>query len=301
MSLLADLFSPDFLFRNTVWVSLLIGFIAPLAGVFLVLRRMVFLGVALPQISACGIALAFALEAWGFWDRIKPHSEGDERTLAFLTSIALTIAAVFILALLERRGRGLVEARLGAVYVVAGAASILLLSRNPHGERGLLELLKGEIIAVRDLDLALTGGVLLTVLILLVLFNKEILLVSYDRDLAVVLRKNTGFWDALLYLLIAFTIAVSVLSAGPLVAFGFVLLPPLIAHHLARNMIQWMALSSAIGGLSALSGFLLAYHLDLPVGPTDVALLAILYFLTVVGRKLFPRPTAPAPSPAPGA
>jgi ABC-type Mn2+/Zn2+ transport system permease subunit len=289
MNLFAELFSPDFLFRNTVWVSLLIGSIAPLAGVFLVLRRMAFLGVALPQISACGIALAFSLEAWGFWDWVKPHSEGDERTLAFFTSMALTVTAVFVLALLERRGRGMVEARLGAVYVIAGAASLLLLSRNPHGERGLIELLKGEIIAVRDIDLWLTAGALIGVLILLVLFHKEIMLVSYDRELAVVLRKNVGLWDGLLYLLIALTIAVSVLSAGPLVAFAFILLPPLIAHHLARNLLQWLVLSSLIGGISALAGFVVAYQLDLPVGPTDVALLGTLYLLVLAGHRLVRR------------
>jgi ABC-type Mn2+/Zn2+ transport system permease subunit len=77
-----------------------------------------------------------------------------------------------------------------------------------------------------------------------------------------------------------------VLSVGPLVTFGFLLIPPLIAHLVARNMRQFALTSAGIGGLSSLAGFYIAYRWDYPVGPTDVALLGIVYGVVFLGRKL---------------
>lgn len=274
METLREILAPDFLLRNSVYISLLVGLTCPLVGVYLVLRRLVFLGVALPQVSSCGIAAAFALHAW----HIIPHvEESSEGLLAFAGSTVFTLATILVFAVMERRGRGSVEGRVGAAYVLAGAWSILLLVKNPFGEHGLLDRLKGEIIAVPNADLALTAGTFGVVVVALFLFHKEFMLVSFDRDMAVSLKKNVLGWDALLFVLIGLTISVSVLSVGPLVTFGFLLLPALIAHLLANTMGQFAVLAAMVGVASAFLGFCIAYRWDLPVGPTDVALLGFLY------------------------
>jgi ABC-type Mn2+/Zn2+ transport system permease subunit len=268
---------------NSVWISVLVGAVCPLVGVYLVLRRLVFMGVALPQISSCGIAFAFAFHAWG----IIPHLEEIEHTLAFAGSTVFTLAAILLLSALERRGRGVIEGRIGTVYVLAGAWSILLLVKNPYGEHGLLERLKGEIIAVSNADLAWTLGAFTMVVAALFVFQKEFMLVSFDREMAVTLKKNVLFWDGFLFLLIGLTISMTVLSVGPLVTFGFLLIPPLIAHLFASNMRQFALGASGIGIMSALVGFYLGYVWDLPVGPTDVALLGVVYGIAFLGKKLF--------------
>jgi ABC-type Mn2+/Zn2+ transport system permease subunit len=287
MQTLLEIFAPDFLSRNSVYISLLVGFVVPLVGVHLVLRRAVFLGVALPQISSCGIAFAFAMQGWGWIPHA--HDSAQERAIALGGSIAFTIGTILVLSILERRGRGLIEGRTGVVYAMAGAWSILLLVKNPFGQHGMLELLRGEIIAVSTVDLLLTGATFLPVVAGLVLFQKEFLLVSYDRDMAVTLKKRVLFWDSLLFTFIGLTISVSVMSVGPLVAFGFLLMPPLIAYQFARNTVQFLWMSSVIGGLSAVVGFAIAYAQDLPVGPTDLALLGILYAVTFLVRKVLMR------------
>jgi ABC-type Mn2+/Zn2+ transport system permease subunit len=283
METILEIFDPAFLSRNSVYISLLVGFVVPLVGVYLVLRRVVFLGVALPQVSSCGIAFAFALQGWGWIPHA--HDSAQERAIALAGSIVFTIGTILVLSVLERRGRGLIEGRTGLVYVMAGAWSILLLVKNPFGQHGMLELLRGEIIAVSNVDLLLTGGTFLPVVAGLVLFQKEFLLVSYDRDMAVTLKKQVMFWDSMLFAFIGLTISVSVMSVGPLVAFGFLLLPPLIAYQFARNTMQFLWLSSVIGGIAAVAGFAVAYAQDLPVGPTDLALLGFLYAVTFLGRK----------------
>jgi ABC-type Mn2+/Zn2+ transport system permease subunit len=282
METLREILSPDFLLRNSVYVSLLVGLVCPLVGVYLLLRRLIFMGVALPQISSCGIAFAFSLQAWG----VIPHIHEDEHTLAFFGSTLFTLPTILLLSLLLRRGRGSVEGRIGTLYALAGAWSILLLATNPLGEHGLLDMLKGEIIAVTGTDVAQTAAAFGVVAALLFLFHKEFLLVSFDREMAVTLKKNVLLWDSLLFLMIGLTISMAVLSVGPLVAFGFLLIPPLIAHLLARNIAQFILAASGFGGLSALVGFYIAYRWDLPVGPTDVALLGVLYALVFAAQRI---------------
>src|SRR5438034_4234223 len=160
MELLQEIFSWHSLSRNSVYISLLIGTACPLVGVYLVLRRLIFMGVALPQISSCGVAFAFALQAWG----VIPHIHESEHSLAFIGSTVFTLPTILLLSLIVRRGGGSVEGRLGTVYVLAGAWSVLLLVTNPLGEHGLLDMLKGEIISVSDADLARAAATFRTVM-----------------------------------------------------------------------------------------------------------------------------------------
>lgn len=288
METLREILAPDFLLRNSVYVSLLAGFASPLIGVFLVMRRLVFLGVALPQISSTGIALALSLHVWFGHEPARAH-DPTQQNLAFLGSTVVTLLAIVWFALLERRGRGALEGRLGTAYAVAIATSLLLLARCPQAERGWLSLLKGEIIAVPTRDLLFTAGTFAVVLTALFIFRKEFLLVSFDRDLALTFRKRAAAWDLFLYLLIGATIAVTVLSVGPLIAFGFMLIPTLIARLFAGTMSQLAIGSSFIGGTSALAGFWIAYAWDLPVGPTDVALLGAIYGIAYLTKVAMTR------------
>jgi len=287
MEIIYQIFSPDFLLRNSIYTSVLVGLACPLVGVFLVMRRLVFMGVALPQISSTGVAIALSLPLWlGF--NLSEHSSHSTHMLAFIGSITFSLTAILVLAFLERRGRGQPEGRLGTAYVVAAALSILLLSKNPYGEIGWLDMMKGEVIAISNFDLGLTAATLMLVIAVMGLFHRELLLVSFDREMAIILRKNVIFWDVLLYLLIGMTVSMAVLSVGPLIAFGFLLIPALSAHMVARNMRQFMVLASLIGGLAAFLGFCIAYKFDLPVGPTDVVLLGFLYAVTWIIARIVP-------------
>jgi ABC-type Mn2+/Zn2+ transport system permease subunit len=276
MDTLHQILSPDFLLRNSIYTSVLVGLACPLVGVFLVMRRLVFMGVALPQISSTGVAIALSLPLWlGF----NTTGQGvlNVHALAFAGSITFSLVAIVLLSFMERRGRGQPEGRLGTAYVVASALSILLLAKNPYGEIGWLDMLKGEVITISNSDLILTAATLALVLVVLGLFHKELLFVSFDREMAITLCKKVVFWDVLLYLLIGLTVSMAVLSVGPLIAFGFLLIPALTAHNVSRNMRQFTLLASLIGGMAAFVGFYIAYSWDLPVGPTDVVLLGVLY------------------------
>jgi ABC-type Mn2+/Zn2+ transport system permease subunit len=284
MSDLLQILSPDFLLRDALVGSVLVGLVCPLVGVYFVLRRMIFLGVALPQLSAAGIAFSFV----GYRLAVGVHEHGNvsERSLAMLGSLAFTLGGLLVLTAFERRGRETVEARIGVTYAIAAALTILFLTLDPHGDAEMVNLLKGDILATTRTSLRLLAGVLGAVVLVVFAFRKEFLLVSFDRDLAVVFGKRVGLWDGLLYVTIGATISLGVMTAGPLVTFGFLVVPPLTARLLTRRMLSFSLVAAAIGGAAAFGGFYCAYRMDLPLGPAEVALASLALLVVGAGSML---------------
>ena len=284
MTTLLEILSPSFLLRDALVGSVLVGLVCPLVGVYFVLRRMIFLGVALPQLSAAGIAFSFLV----YRTVVGAHEHGvvSERLLAMVGSFGFTLVGLLVLAAFERQGRETVEARIGVTYAMAASATLLFLAADPWGEAQMVNLLKGDILATTGTSLGVLLGVLGAVVLILLLFRKEFLLVSFDRDLATVFGKRPSLWDTILYLAIGVTISLGTMTAGPLVTFGFLVVPPLAARRVTRRMLSFSLAAALIGGLSAFVGFYCAYRFDLPLGPAQVAVACVVLLATAaVGRR----------------
>lgn len=287
MSQLIEMLKPAFLLHHALYGSIVVGFVCPLVGVYFLLRRLVFWGIALPEVSAAGIAFAFLLQGFGL--TLLSGSESQEKHLAIIGSLVFTISAILVLAWLDRRGKGVSEGRIGALYAAAAAAAILFVAWNAAGETEMLGLLKGEIVSLSEADFHAMLEVFGFITALLFVFQREFLLVSYDRDTAVTLGRNVLFWDTLLYLIVGVTISLGVMTVGPLVIFGLLVVPPMAALPWSRGMLSFSLLASVLGGISAFAGFYVSYTHDLPLGPVIVlvscAVLALSSIGTIARRK----------------
>jgi ABC-type Mn2+/Zn2+ transport system permease subunit len=263
--------------------SAILALVCPLVGAHLILRRRIFLGLTLPQVAACGVAFTF----WIYHAAGGSHGVGGERLLAMAGSLIFTLLGMGLLAYLDRHTTGSSEGRLAAAYALASALTILFIVFNPAGELEIVNLLKGEVIALSEEELKLLAVIYGVVFIGLILFRREFLLTSFDRDLAFLLTGGNVQWSFWLYVLCGFSIAVGVIMAGPLLVFGFMVLPPLAARSLARGMGSFFSLSSLLGVLIAIFGFYLSIRWDLPLGPTDVTLgCAVIFFVHAIRSGL---------------
>ncbi|MGH7872979.1 MAG: metal ABC transporter permease, partial [Candidatus Binatia bacterium] len=208
-----------------------------------------------------------------------PQLGESERAIGTIGSLVFTFMGMGLLGYLEQRGKGLAEGRLAAAYAFAGALTILFMVFNPAGQVDVLNLLKGEVIALSNDELKLLAVVFGLVFAAVLVFRREFLLVSFDRDLAFLLKGRQIVWDILLYLLAGLIIAFGVIMAGPLLIFGFLVLPALAAKPLAQRMSSYLTLSSVFGVAMAFFGFYGSVRLDLPLGPTDVTLGCCMIFL----------------------
>ncbi len=283
MDTLLEILNPSFLLRNALYGGLVIGLVAPLVGVFLLARRLVFIGITLPQVSTAGVAAAFV---WHTYFHGHQSRDVSDFMLALVGSTILTFAVILGLAFLERRGRGLGEGRIGMLYAIAGAVTILLLASDRVTEIGVLGLLKGEIIAIPDIELLILFLGYGAILILLTVFHKELVLVTVDREMAISLGKRVLVWDLLLFGIVGVTISLGVLVVGPLVMFGFLIVPPMIAGRLAVGMRGVSIVAATVGAGIALVGFAAAYRLDLPTGPSDVAIAGVVLAVVMTWQSM---------------
>ena len=277
---MSDFFSPDFLFRNAILGGLGVALLCSVLGIYLVLRRLVLIGVALPQAGAAGIAAVFWLTGHGHAGAASTH------LLALSGSLVATFGALALLVAGQRRSRSPAEWGVGALFALSSAATILFVALNPKGDVEMAGLLRGELLAITEADLRMLGGVLLAVGSLFFLFRRDLLLSSFDPEFARTIGRDPFRYDLLLYFLIGGGIALGVMTAGPLLVFGFLVLPALAALRVAPGLGSAFAISAGVAVLSFLGGFGLSYRADLPAGPVCVAVAGACWALASLTMRL---------------
>ncbi len=259
------------LFREALYGALVIAVACSVLGVYVVLRRIVFVGAALAQLSSAGIALALFLGGLGYVSGIVGHPT------AFALAFSLAGAMFFGLGGGQRSGVP-PDATIGVAYAAAAAVGILLISKAKSGEAHDI-FLSGNILGITRADTLVLLAVTVPVLIVHALFYKEFLFVSFDRETARTLGYRVTFWNLLLYFTLGLVIAFAMQFAGVMLVFNFLVLPAVTGLLLARSMsgIFTAAVLSAV--IAAVVGFSLSVPFDLPSGPAIIACSGLLALL----------------------
>jgi zinc transport system permease protein len=268
------------LFWDSFRATLILATVLAFLGVHVILRRVVFVGVALAEMASLGIAGAFFAERFPATEPGKP--------LAFLREHSLmgTFANLLGLAFLvpgERRYLSR-EARIAICFSAAGALAVLLVAGSPHGMDEIKILMTGDPLFVSHQDLTTLFYVMVPCVALLVIFFRRFLLVAFDREMALSLGLKVPLWELLFYLLLGIAIAMSIHLAGMLFALGFLVLPGAAALSVAKHPWSIFGIAAAIGLGSSASGFLVSHEMDWPLGPTTV-LIAFLVFSAIQGAR----------------
>ena len=254
----------DFLVTKAFWAALLMGCCCPIIGRNLVLGRSILLGLALPQVSLAGVAFVFLGSAYGWaWCA----SLADDSTRAFLGAALFTLPVLFLLA----GRRRLAEATLAFVFLAAVSSANLLLSSNAVGEIYIQDLFHGRLLLISDGSLYALSIALGICAIVSLACRRRILLILSDIDFARTAGIKPNVWNLLIALLNGAVISVAVATVGPLVTFGFLILPVLCAAVFAKSLHTHLAVSVLFGAAMAAVGSAVSYHYDLPLGDSVVA------------------------------
>jgi ABC-type Mn2+/Zn2+ transport system permease subunit len=259
------------LFRESLYGALVIALACSVLGVYVVLRRIVFVGAAIAQLSSAGIALALFLGGAGLVSGLVGHPT------AFALVFALAGAMFFGLGGGQRAGVP-PDATIGVSYAVAAAAGILLVAKAKSGEAHDI-FLQGNILGITRADTLLLLAITIPVLVVHVLFYKEFLFVSFDRETARTLGYRVTFWNLFLYFTLGLVIAFAMQFAGVMLVFDFLVLPAVTGLLLARSMAGIFAISIVSALVAAVVGFSLSVPFDLPSGPAIIAVSGALALL----------------------
>ncbi|MCC7194562.1 MAG: metal ABC transporter permease [Gemmatimonadaceae bacterium] len=251
------------LFREALYGALVIGIACSVLGAYVVLRRIVFVGAALAQLSSAGIALALFLGGLGIGGEFTHHP--------VVMALVVTLAgALFFGAGGGARASVPPDAAIGVTYAVAAAAGILLIAKAKTGEAHDI-FLQGNILGITRSDTLVLLAVCLPVLVVHALFYKEFLFVSFDRETARTLGYKVNRWNLFLYLTLGLVISYSMQYAGVMLVFNYLVIPPVTGLLLARSMRGIFTIAVASAVVASVAGFALSIPFDLPSGPAIIA------------------------------
>lgn len=258
----------EFLFAKALWAAVMIGALLPIVGRHLVLGRAVLLGLAIPQIAMAGIAFVFLGTAlhWQWAESI--HEESGK---ALVGSLLFGLPGLLLIAAPWKRRARISEAWLAVVYLASVSATNLMLATDAVGETYLGDLFHGRLLFIGEPELKLLGVMLVAGFLFLFILRRRLLLTLTDPDYAAVAGLAVAGWTVAATVVNGMVIGITVATAGPLVAFGFLVLPVLTAGSFASSLRGNLWLSMVSGLVISITGFWLSYHYDYPLGDSVVA------------------------------
>jgi manganese/iron transport system permease protein len=268
---LAEPWQHSFMIRALL-ATTMVGVVCSVLGAYVVLRGMAFFGDALAHSILPGVVLAFVL-GW-------PLAIG---------ALAVGILAAVAIGALSNRGFLKEDTAIGVIFAGSFALGVAMLSAFGSYTVDLAHFLFGNPLGVSSSDLLRTfilGGL---VILVVFLFYKELMIVSFDPLLATTLRLPVGFFRYLLLILLAVTIVVSIQIVGIALVVAMLVTPPAAALFLTRRLWRMMAIASIIAVTSGLVGLYISYFWSIAAGPAIVLVataIFIIVFLTAPGKGL---------------
>jgi len=277
---LRDPWSLEFM-RRALLAAMVVSAVSAVIGSFVILKGMAFIGDALPHASFGGVAVAFVLDA----------------NLYLGGAIAAVLTAILI-GFVSRRGLIKYDTAIGILFVGAFAAGILIISRQNNYTPDLFSFVFGNVLGVSWNDVWTTAALSAIILLLVLLFYKEILFVAYDPSMAAASGLPVAAIQYGLLALVGVTTVIGLQTVGIVLVVALLVTPAATAQLLTRRLPPMMAVGALVGVLSSLVGLYIAYYADVAASAAIVLTATgffALAFLFAPGRGLlWQRRFAPA-------
>ena len=247
--------------------AVITGVLLSYLGVHVVGRGIVFVDLALGQISSLGVAFA-AFIGTG------------------LTSIPLvfTLVGALLMSFINIRDKRLKqEAIIGILYAFASALTVLLISKTPHGDSDIQEVLFGNILSISWQQISMVGIVFGAIALMHLVFARKFfkLTESFENG-ENHLVGIFNVWNFLFYISIGLAIVFAVKINGVIPVFSYLIIPAVSAIMMSKNKITVIILAFIISILAGFFGLNFSFHYDFPAGPSIVAVLGGIFMLSAV-------------------
>jgi len=268
------------IFRNPLLCALGAGAVLGFLGVFVVLRRMVFVSAGVTQSAGLGVALAFYLDI-----HLGMHLD------PLVGAAALALVSTLIMSVDSGRTIKLPrESLLGLVFALSGGAAVLLGDRISQEAHEIDSILFGSAVLVRTFDLVavLVSGAL--ILALTLWWLRGLVFASFDPDAARVQGLPVNLLDRTLFVSIGIMVGVSARALGSLPVFAFSVLPAAAVLLLGVRLPWAFALATVLGALAGVAGYLFAFFYQFPVGGSQTVMAGLFALLAILIQVLRGRP-----------
>lgn len=263
--------------RYALAAGILVAITCAVAGTFVVLRGLAFVGDALAHGVLPGIATALLLGVSGI--------------------VGAAVGAVAMMggvSLVTRRFRLSGDTAIGLLFVGMLALGVIITSRSDAFVGDLTRILFGELLGVSQSDLLLQLCALALVGLIAFVGRRPFLLLSVDEGLARTSGFSIRIFHNVMLTMVAITVVASFQTVGTLLVLGMLIAPAATGALFARRISSMMTIAAIVGTLSTYIGLLLSYHFDIAAGAT-IVLTAVMFFALAAifteVRKALSKPT----------
>lgn len=268
-----ELFQYDFMQRALV-AGLITAIVCPCIGMFVVVRRQSLLGDGLGHIAFAGVT-------GGYLAGVYP-------TAAAVLATVLGAAAIEII---RRRHSHYADMGLAIFFYAGIALAIIFSTMTRMPSSGLIGFLFGSILTVSAQDILLIGAVALLVLVTVLKLFPQLVLASFDEEMAAVAGIDTGRLSMIFSILTALVVVVGMMSVGILLVSALMVVPVAAAHLLGKGFKGTLIWAVGLSLCAVTGGLILSFYLDIAPGGTIVMTAIALYlavqaFSLAGGRRL---------------
>ncbi len=249
--------------------GLLVSIACAIAGTFVILRGLAFIGDALAHGVLPGIAVAFLV--------------------GFPGILGAAIGAAFMIGgitLITQRSRLSSDTAIGLLFVGMLSLGVIIVSRSNSFSGDLTRILFGEILGITPQAVFVQLAATVVIIIIAIVCARAFLLLSFDPEQAQVAGFSSRLYHNVMLFMIALTVIVSFQTVGTLLVFGLLIAPAGAGALLARRITVMIVWAIIFGVLSMYFGLLLSYHFNLAAGAAIILVTVAIFFIVFVLQNI---------------
>ena len=274
MHWLTDPWNPAYgdIFRNGVVVSVLAGALCGMVGVYVVLRRLSYIGHGLSHAIFGGAAASYVIHvnfyagagAWG------------------------VVSALLINAVARRRGIG-GDAAIGIVTTASFAVGVALVSHFHRFAVNFDAALFGNILGVTSTQIWVLVGVVIAVIGTILARYRQLLFVTFDPEVSTSFGVHTTAYDTLFAFILAATVVSTMNVLGVTLIAAMIVVPAIVSRLVTDSFARMLVLATLVGALCGIGGMYVSWYANIPSGSTIVLFAAAVFVVVYVATALLAR------------
>lgn len=255
--------------RNAIIASVLVNIICGIVGTYIVIKRIALISGGISHATFGGIGL-------GYFLGINP----------IFSAIPFSLASALAISFLSRGKRFSQDTAIGIFWAAGMALGIIFISLTPGYAPDLFSYLFGNILTIPVIDLYVMATLAAVVITLTAIFFRELAAVSFDEEFAAVTGIPHNIINTLLLLMVSLSVVVLIRVVGIILVIALLTIPAAICRQFTYKIRTLIISSMVTGIILTLGGLWISYLLDLAAGATIILLLAAIFLLSILAKRL---------------
>ncbi len=263
--------------RNALWAGILVSVACGIIGTFVVVNRIVFISGGIAHAAYGGIGLSYFFRFHPIWG-----------------AIAFALSSALLMGWTERKTQQRTDTIIGVMWAMGMAIGIILIDLTEGYKADLMSYLFGSILTVPKQDLIIMVILDVIILLMLFLFYKELLAISFDPTFATTRNVPVNSLYLMLISAIALTVVMVMQVVGLIMVIALLTIPAAIALQFWQQLPRVIIMSCILGIIFTTVGLWLSYTYNLTSGATIILVAGISYLISLPIKNLINRLIAPS-------